>query len=70
MQLMYRTVPVEPPEGAAPDGRTYRRPAVVFGNPDVRVGPSIGIAVDDPDYDLHELATWRQIAYAASQPLK
>jgi len=67
---MHRTVPAELPEGAAPDGRTYQRPAVVFGNPDVRVGPSIGIAVDDPDYDLHELAAWRQIAYAASQPLK
>jgi len=65
---MHITVPAEPPEGAAPDGRTYQRPAVVFGNPDVRVGPSIGVAVEDPAYDIHELAAWRQIAYAASQP--
>lgn len=68
MHLMHRTVPVEPRSGAAPDGRTYQRPAVVFGNPDVRVGPSIGVAVEDPAYDIHELATWRQIAYAASRP--
>lgn len=70
MQLMHRTVLAEPPAGGAPDGRTYERPSIVFGNPEVQVGPSIGVAVDDPDYDLHELATWRQLAYAASQPLK
>jgi len=66
---MHRTVPPVSSLGFPPAAGQREHPAVIFGNPDIQTGPSLGITAEDPNFDIRELATERRIAHAASQPV-